>query len=223
MKFLIRKKYSQYGVGAALILFVLTSFLFAPLLEAQRRGSSFGGSRGGSTFRSSPSPSSSRPSYAPSSPAAPRGNSFGGSRSAAPAPSSAMGSGASMNYRKSYGLPRKSEPMNAASPSSSYYSSSPYMVHSYGGYGDGLMMGYMMGRTSAMWSTPFHPAYYYSQPTIIRNPDGSIAEAYPPTFSFFKFFITLAVVVLIIWLVMRFIRRRRGGGGSDNMSQSSFA
>jgi hypothetical protein len=93
------------------------------------------------------------------------------------------------------------------------------MVHSYGGYTDGLMMGYLMGRTSAMWYTPFHPAFYYSRPVYVNNPDGTM-EVYPPTFSFFRLFLGLAVLGLIVWLVMRFFRRR---AGVDSGSQSSFA
>jgi hypothetical protein len=180
------------------ILFGLTLFLAEA--EAQRRGGgSFGGSR-----RSSPSYAPSRPS-APSSSMQRSGGSFGGSRSMSPA--------AGSSYRSSYGIPRQSAPVSVPG------ASSPYMVHSYGGYTDGLMMGYLMGRTSAMWYTPFHPAFYYSRPVYVNNPDGTM-EVYPPTFSFFRLFLGLAVLGLIVWLVMRFFRRR---AGVESGSQSSFA
>ncbi|MCU0427724.1 MAG: hypothetical protein MUF71_19090 [Candidatus Kapabacteria bacterium] len=193
------------------ILCLLGISLFVLEADAQRRGGSFGGSR-----RSSPS-------YAPSRPSAPS-SSFGGSRSmTSPAPSSMQRGGSSFggsramapaasNYRRSYGIPRQSAPMAVPGVSS------PYMVHSYGGYTDGLMMGYLMGRTSAMWYTPFHPAFYYSRPTYVTNPDGT-TEVYPPTFSFFRFFLGLALVGLIVWLVVRFFRRR----SASIDSQSSFA
>jgi hypothetical protein len=143
--------------------------------------------------------------------------SFGGSRGYS-TPGGVMsggaGIGAASSYRKSYGIPRQSAPVQVPGVST------PYMTHSYGGYGDGLMMGYMMGRTSMMWSTPFHPAFYYSRPTYVQNPDGTI-EAYPPTFSFFKLFMGLAIFGLIVWLVMRLLRSRRAA--QSDFSQSSFS
>lgn len=210
------KTAAQYSLlkrwSFATLCVVLGLMFFMTEADAQRRGGSFGGFR-----RSSPS-------YAPSRPAAPS-PSFGGSRSmTSPSPSSMQRSGgsfggsramapASANYQRSYGIPRQSTPMSVPG------ATSPYMVHSYGGYTDGLMMGYLMGRTSAMWYTPFHPAFYYSRPTYVTAPDGSM-EVYPPTFSFFRLFMGLAIFGLVIWLVMRFLRRR-SGGGTD--SQSSFA
>ncbi len=200
----------RWSVAALCVLMGLV-FLMTEA-DAQRRGGSFGGFR-----RSSPS-------YAPSRPAAPS-PSFGGSRSmTSPAPSSMQRGGGSFggsramapaaaNYQRSYGIPRQSTPMTVPGVSS------PYMVHNYGGYTDGLMMGYLMGRTSAMWYTPFHPAFYYSRPVYVTGADGAM-EVYPPTFSFFKLFMGLAVFSVIIWLVMRFLRRR--SNGTDG-SQSSFA
>lgn len=191
------------------ILCIIGISLFVLEADAQRRGGSFGGSRR---------------SFAPSRPAAPS-SSFGGSRSmTSPTPSTMQRNGSSFggsramtpaasNYRRSYGIPRQSSPVTVPGVSS------PYMVHSYGGYTDGLMMGYLMGRTSAMWYTPFHPAFYYSRPVFVNNPDGT-QEVYPPTFSFFRFFLGIAIVGLIVWLVVRFFRRR---AASADSSQSSFA
>jgi hypothetical protein len=200
----------RWSLAALCVLMGLVFFMNEA--DAQRRGGSFGGFR-----RSSPS-------YAPSRPAAPS-SSFGGSRSTtSPAPSAMQRSGGSFggsramapaaaNYQRSYGIPRQSTPMNVPGVSS------PYMVHNYGGYTDGLMMGYLMGRTSAMWYTPFHPAFYYSRPVYVPGANGAM-EVYPPTFSFLKLFLGLAIFGVIIWLVMRFLRRR--SSGADD-SQSSFA
>lgn len=194
-----------------ILCFMGISLFFVLEADAQRR-SSFGGSRRSSS------------SYAPSRPAAPS-SSFSGSRSmTSPAPSTMQRSGSSFggtraiapaasNYRRSYGIPRQSTPVTVPG------ASTPYMVHNYGGFTDGLMMGYLMGRTSAMWYTPFHPAFYYSRPVYVNNPDGTM-EVYPPTFSFFKFFLGLAIVGLILWLIVRFFRRRSTNVDS---SQSSFA
>lgn len=199
-------------LSLAALCVVMGLVFFMSEADAQRRGSSFGGFRRGS------------PSNAPSRPAAPS-SSFGGSRSTtSPAPSSLQRSGsafggtramapAAANYQRSYGIPRQSSPVSVPG------ATSPYMVHNYGGYTDGLMMGYLMGRTSAMWYTPFHPAFYYSRPVYVPGANGAM-EVYPPTFSFFKLFMGLAIFGLIIWLVMRFFRRR--SAGADD-SQSSFA
>lgn len=206
---------AQRWVGVAVIS-LLALFLIVSEADAQRRrgGGSFGGSRS--------------PSYAPSRPStpSPSGGSFGGNRSMTPAPSSGMSRGsfggarpqsaiAGSNYRNSYGIPRQSTPMTVPG------ASSPYMVHSYGGYGDGLMAGYLMGRTSMMWSMPFHPAFYYSRPVYVAGPNGAM-EVYPPTFSFFRLFMGIFIMGGVVFLVVWLIRRSRRN--SDyGMSQSSFS
>jgi hypothetical protein len=194
----------QRWVGVAVVSLVAFLFLVSEA-DAQRRRGGFGG---GGSFGGSRSPS-----YSPSRPSAPSPSSgmsrgsFGGAR-----PQSAI---AGSNYRSSYGIPRQSSPMTVPG------ASSPYMVHSYGGYGDGLMAGYLMGRTSMMWSMPFHPAFYYSRPVYVTGANGAM-EVYPPTFSFFRLFMGLfimgGVVFLVVWLVRR--SRRNSDYG---MSQSSFS
>jgi hypothetical protein len=192
------------GVAAVVVL-ALT--LFISEADAQRRGGgSFGGGRSFGGSRS--------PSYSPSRPASPSGSSmsrnggsFGGSR-----PQSAI---AGSNYRNSYGVPRQSTPMSVPG------ASSPYMVHRYGGFSDGLMTGYLMGHTSMMWSMPFHPAFYYSRPVYVTNPTGAV-EVYPPTFSFLRFFMGMFIIGGVVFLVVWLIRRRNKGNGY-NMSQSSFS
>jgi hypothetical protein len=191
------------------VIVVIGIVLLADTADAQRRGGSFGGMR-----RSSPS-------YAPSRPSAPAY----GSRPTAPAPSGSFGGSRSMtntmppaaaNYRRSYGVPRQSTPYTPPGSSQSY------MVHNYGnGFTNGLMLGYLAGsRPPFYYYTPFHPAFYYSSPTVVYNANGS-REVYPPTFSFFKLLLGFAVVGGVIWFVVWIIRRRTGGG--SNSSQSSFA
>lgn len=103
--------------------------------------------------------------------------------------------------KKKYGTPRKSTPITQKSNSGS---STNYVMHSYGGYGSGLMTGYMMGRTSLFWYTPFHPAFYYSRPVYVTNQDGSVG-VYPPTFSWSRIFFILMIVGVIIW----YFRKRK--------------
>lgn len=172
---------------------------------------SFGGSRG-SSRPSAPSYSrpSPRPSYSrPNSPS----SSFG--RSSTPAPRSSFG-GTRLNsgsdYTRSYGIPRKSTPMTLPNSSGANQN---YVVHNYGGRGDGFMMGYMMGSVPFMWRTPFHPAYYYTQPSYVTMPDGSV-EVYPPTFSYSTLIFTLLVGGFIIYIVIKVLRRRRMGIGSNS-------
>jgi hypothetical protein len=190
------------------VLFGLAWFVMEA--EAQRRG---GGSFGGA--RRSPLNAPSRPATPPPSiggaqrsmiPPAPSAmqprSSFGGTRKLQPA---------AANYQRSYGVPRQSAPVSVPG------ASSPYIVHRYGGFTDGLMMGYLMGQTSMMWSMPFHPAFYYSRPVYVQNPDGT-TEVYPPTFSFTKLLITLAIIGLIVGAIVYFMRRR-----AAEEPQSSFS
>jgi len=79
-------------------------------------------------------------------------------------------------------------------------------------------MGYMMGSIPFMWHTPFHPAYYYSRPSYVTNPDGTV-EVYPPTFSYMTLFFTIVIIGGIVLLVVVAIRRRR----MYSESNSSFS
>ncbi len=206
-------------------LFVALIILILPELAEARgggggRGGSFGGSRGGggrsfSSPRSSPSPTKSfggtRSTPTPSAnrsmssaPSAGR-SSFGGSR---------ISNGSA--YTSKYGVPRQSTPMTRTGANGIQQN---YVVHSYGGYGTGLMTGYMLGHSSWMWGMPFHPAYYYSRPYEVMGANGAI-EVYPPTFSFGKFFFTLLIFGLILWLIIRLFKRRTSTNGYG--SQSSF-
>ena len=74
---------------------------------------------------------------------------------------------------------------------------SNYVVHSYGGRGDGFMAGYMMGMIPWYWHTPFHPAFYYSQPVIVNGANGT-REVYPGTFSIGSLLLILLCLVSLI-------------------------
>ncbi|MGA2298070.1 MAG: hypothetical protein ABSG15_11030, partial [FCB group bacterium] len=179
-------------------------------------GRSFGGggrSFGGSRSISKPSaPSTAKP---PSS--------FGGNRSMTSNPSTQrLGSsfggnrlGSHAEYTQTYGIPRKTQ---SFTKNNEQGISQNYRMNDYGGYGSGLMTGYMMGTSSWMWSMPFHPAFYYSRPYYVTNPDGTV-DVYPPTFSWSKLIFTiliLAVVVYIIYAIVRSVRRNKYGTGSTS-------
>jgi hypothetical protein len=176
-------------------------------------GRSFGGSRKSfSTPKSSPRPSSpksfggSRPSAPAKSFATPqsRMSSFGGQRMSSPT-----------QYTSKYGTPRKTETRSFAGANGVQQN---YQINSYGGYGSGLMMGYMMGHSSMMWSMPFHPAFYYSRPHYVTNPDGTIG-VYPPTFSFAKLIFGILIFAVIIYIIYAIFRSKK----RKSLSQSSFS
>jgi hypothetical protein len=193
--------------------FIIISMIFPDILDAR------GGFRGGGGFRSfggsrprSFSTPSRKPSVNQRSTNVPRSTttqrqatSFGGKR---------LSSG--NEYRSKYGTPRKTIPAGQTQgvPKN-------YVVHQYNGYGNGLMMGYLMGQSTWMWSMPFHGAFYYSRPQYVQNPDGTI-EVYPPTFDWGRVFITVLIagaIIYIIYIIIRNLRRRKNAG----YSQSSFS
>jgi hypothetical protein len=94
-------------------------------------------------------------------------------------------------------------------------------MNGYGGYGSGLMTGYMMGSSMWYWSMPFHPAFYYGRPAYVTNPDGTVG-VYPPTFSWSRLFFTLMIVGLIGFLIYRAISQKRTYSKST-YSGGSFA
>ncbi|GAB1429879.1 hypothetical protein MASR2M18_07120 [Ignavibacteria bacterium] len=172
-----------------------------------RPSSSFGGSRSTSPY------SAPRQSQSPSS-------SFGGSRSTSPysaprqmspsgGPSSFGGTrlGSREQYTRSYGVPRSSEQRMI---SNSDGSQTRTVVHNYGGVGDGFAMGYLMGNAPFWWSTPFHPAFYYSRPQYYHNPNGTV-EVYPGRFSFSSVVMVVIIVGSVAFIGYRIIRNRRRG------------
>lgn len=189
---------------------------------AQRSG---GGGRSSGGSRSYSAPRSSRPSgsfgstrRAPTTQPRPttrpsqystQRNSFGGSRL-----------NSSRDYTSRYGTPRRTETRSFNGPNGNR----PYVMNRYGGMADGFMMGYMMGAIPWYFSMPFHPAFYFSRPYTVTNPDGSVG-VYPGTFQWGTLFLTLIVLAtlglfIVMWLKRR---RRRALAGREAYSDSSFA
>ena len=81
-----------------------------------------------------------------------------------------------------------------------------YGVHQNSGDGNSLMMGYLMGHSSLLWMMPFHPAFYYTKPYYVENPDGTM-EVYPPTFSIERVFITILIIAGIIYFIFNTLKR----------------
>ena len=120
-------------------------------------------------------------------------NSFGGSRL-----------NSSGDYVGRYGAPRATERrtfQGANGPAN-------YTINRYGGMGDGFMMGYMLGSIPWYWSMPFHPAFYFSRPATVVNPDGTTG-VYPGTFQWGTLFMTLLVVGGIVFIGYVWLRNRR--------------
>ncbi len=183
---------------------VLVVFFFiAPeFLEARKGGGfrSFGGSR--SRSFSSPSKKNATPPISRSTQR--QKTSFGGKRLTN-----------ANEYKAKYGQPRKvSQPGQISGVPGNY------RINQYSGFSNGLMMGYLMGQTSWLWFMPFHPAFYYTRPQYVENPDGTI-DVYPPTFDWGKLFITLIIVGAIVYYIIKIIQRKKLA--SRATSQSSFS
>jgi hypothetical protein len=209
------KSNSYKALGLSALFIALFIFLLPDIAEA-RRGS-FGGFRGGGTRSFSSPRSSPTKSFGGTRSSGGRGV---GSSSPSVGKSSFGGSRMSNNsqYTSRYGTPRQSTPMTRTGANGMQQN---YVVHNYGGYGSGLMTGYMLGHSSWMWGMPFHPAYYYSRPYEVVGRNG-VVEVYPPTFSFGQFFFTMLIMGLVIWLIVRIIKSRKSPN-NDYGSQSSFS
>ncbi|HPI18927.1 MAG TPA: hypothetical protein PKY56_01020 [Candidatus Kapabacteria bacterium] len=192
------------------IVFLVLMLLMPDILEARGGrgfggGRSFGGSRRSFSNRQySRQPSRTSPTQSNRMGTSQRKTSFGGTRLSS-----------SQNYTKKYGTPRRTAPAGTTPgvPKN-------YVVHQYGGYGNSLMMGYLMGQSSFLWMMPFHPAFYYSKPYYVENPDGTM-EVYPPTFSFEKVIITIIILAGIVFIIRAIIKRKRQYNNQQS-SQSSF-
>ncbi|MCX6147820.1 MAG: hypothetical protein NTW25_11335 [Candidatus Kapabacteria bacterium] len=212
-------KSNSHNVLALSALFIALFIMLLPDI-AEARGGSFGGSRGGGGFRGG-GRSFSSPRSSPT-------KSFGGTRStggrigsSSPSVGKSSFGGSRMSnnsqYTSRYGAPRQSTPMTRTGANGMQQN---YVVHNYGGYGSGLMTGYMLGHSSWMWGMPFHPAYYYSRPYEVVGANG-VVEVYPPTFSFGQFFFTMLIMGLVIWLIIRIFKSRKSSNNGYG-SQSSF-
>ena len=164
-----------------------------------RRGGSFGGRRGGSVSRPRSSGSS---SSATRSRSTSRSSSFGGSRTMT-----------SQQAKAKYGTPRRTETRTMTGANGMPIN---YNVHHYGGFSSGLMTGYLTGQM--MWYMTV-PAFFYSRPVYVKNPDGTI-DVYPPTFNWSKFFFIVLIIAAIYYLLKR--ARNKSRTVTDNYSSSSF-
>jgi hypothetical protein len=83
------------------------------------------------------------------------------------------------------------------------------------------MMGYMAGSIPWYWHTPFHGAFYYSQPIIVENEDGTV-DVYPPEFNWTKLIMVIlffGAIIVVIIVIIRNKRKRK----LEASSQSSFS
>lgn len=205
----MKKHNLMKGIMTFLVVALIWMFVGPDILDARRGSSgrrSFGGSR---KSKSTKTYNKNKSQTKRTTPAAKRNigpkPSFGGNRL-----------NSSKDYTKKYGTPRKTQ---TKTMSNAQGQQQRYVMHSYGGYGSGLMTGYMMGATPFLWSTPFHPAFYYSRPYYVNNPDGTIG-VYPPTFSWSKLLFTIIIVGIIAYIIYVIIRNKKQKARSD--SQSSF-
>ena len=172
-------RFGLIAVLAALVLMIVSLDAFA-----QRRG---GGSFGGSRGRGYSAPRSSRATP-------PRSGRDGGASRFGNAPTTRNSFGGSRlntsgDYVGRYGAPRATERRTMAGANGN----TNYTINRYGGMGDGFMMGYMLGSIPWYWSMPFHPAYYFSRPATVVNPDGTTA-VYPGTFDWGTLFMSLDIL-----------------------------
>jgi hypothetical protein len=79
------------------------------------------------------------------------------------------------------------------------------------------MTGYMMGMIPWYWHTPFHPAFYYSQPVIVNGANGT-REVYPGTFSIGSLLLVFLFLAGILFIIYAVIKSRR----QQDFSSSSF-
>ena len=197
---------------------------------SQPRSSGFGGSRSttstssSSTTNSKPSSAfggtRSTPSTSTSRPSTSTSNSFGGTKSTnSPTYATPRSGGASLNGNRmtsdqasrSYGTPRRTYNQT--------YGGNNIRVNDYGGFSSGLMAGYLAGSIMAPAWHPFSGSFYYGRPTYVYGPNGQIESVYPPTFSFFKLFIALAILGVIIFIIYKIFTRNR----NKQLSNSSFS
>ncbi len=207
----MRSKHNRLLFFSSVMIMALLFLFIAPdFAEARRGGRSFGGKRSFSRKSTKPrtarKPSRNRMTRSKTNLPPAKRTSFGGNRLKS-----------SQAYTQKYGVPRKQTNYTGKNAAGN---SQRYIMHNYGGYGSGLMNGYLMGSTSWMWMMPFHPAFYYSRPYYVNNPDGTMG-VYPPRFSFSKLLFTLIIVGGIAWIIYRVLRNKKAKQ-SRAYQQSSF-
>ena len=199
-------------LGLLFLLTVLTLFVAPEIVEARRGGRGFGRSFGRSR-RSYSKPKRQTQSRRRGTPRSRNSKamrsakrpSFGGTRMKS-----------SKQYTRKYGTPRKTETRTMKNAQGK---KQRYVMNNYGGYGSGLMTGYMMGSiTSSMMWMPWRGAFYYSKPYYVDNPDGTVS-VYPPTFSWTKILFLIIIIGAIIFIVRKLIFNK---GQYSSGSRSSF-
>lgn len=183
-----------------------------------RSSSSFGGGRsggsfsgGGGSFGSGRSSSSFGGSRSYSNSGRSNSSSFGGGRS-----TSGSGSfGRSGSFGSSSFTSSRSVNYNGRSYTTSstpyYYGGRPYHAVYVGGWGD-----YWYHPVWYYW-TPFHPAFYYSGPQYINDPNGGYYVS--GGFNFFHFLIGAAFFIFVIWLIARLF----GFGGRKRLKYTNYS
>lgn len=198
---------------AIILSILLIVLLIDPSTLNAKGGRSFGGSRsfgssrsfGGS--RSTRSFSSSSRSFGSKSYASPKApSSFGGVRRS------------SADIKRSYPPPRQRMQYSTTNQMGVPQN---YNVNHYGDFASGLMMGYMAGSIPWYWHTPFHGAFYYTQPVIVENEDGTV-DVYPPEFNWTKLIMVILFFGAIIFVIVVVIRNKRRQK-LEAMSKSSFS
>ncbi len=90
------------------------------------------------------------------------------------------------------------------------YGGSNYVVHNYGGWGNGFMMGYLAGSSPWYWGMPFHPAFYYGRPYYAPGV-GSEVNVYPGHFSFWRLLCGLFLLAVVTIIVLAILAALFGG------------
>ncbi len=199
------------------LLYVLVLSLVLLLIipdTADARKGSFGGRRSvGRTFSRSTRTRTMR---------SPRSTSFGSRRTRSSMSRNRTSFGgnrlnSSRAYTSRYGIPRKvvSGKRVKGVPKN-------YKIMNYRGYGNGLTMNYLLHRTPLLWHTPFHSAFYYTQPYYVKNSDGTVS-VYPPTFSISKVIFTIFLFAAILFVLKRVLSAMRGGAGRRRYSQTQYS
>lgn len=224
----LHKFYKDFTFSSKQLIFIVSIFtiLLLPDLAEARRGGGFGGGRSfGRSFGSSRSFGSNRSFSSNGSRIQNRSNTQGmrnnsfGSRSRSSFGGNQLNS--KRDYTSRYGRPRKTETVSGVGLNGGRQN---YSVNSYGGafggYSSGLMTGYLMGHTSMLWFTPFHPAFYFSRPHYVSGANGK-TEVFPPTFSFGKLLFALMILGIIVYVIMQLFKNK-SSVNREYQSKSSF-
>ncbi len=121
-------------------------------------------------------------------------------------------------YTTRYGTPRRTETQSLRGANGQ---PTNYTINRYGGMGDGFMMGYIMGSSPWYWGMPFHPAFYYSRPYTVMNPDGTTA-VYPGTFQWSTLIVMLLIIGGVLFIGFVWMKNRRAQRFGGFTAQSAY-